>query len=422
VWTAVSSGTDLAQDRNAVEFAIHLFILVVFLNRYVFGFYFRIMRGKSFLRRDDTYEPTITVVIPLFNEGPTVYDTIISIIKLDYPKHKLSITVVDDCSTDDSYAHACRARDEHPHMVTVLKNPYNMGKRRGINYAVREATSEIIVSVDSDVIVHPGALKELVAWFTEPEIAAVGGRVHTSNPNQNWLTKLQTIKYYFGQEHMKNLERACETVLCLSGCLTAYRRDALMHIEPILEDRNILGVEIKYGEDRYLTHQLVRHGYKNRQNMAAMCFTKAPATLRGYFNQQLRWKRSNIVDYFLGLSDVWKLHPLVSLNYLAMMLLVIVYPIIIITHIVHHRFFELATLHLEVVSLFAFIYYFSPTIRKLPPWLRVNPLAFLPMAVMMPVAYLLLTPLGLWTLDSSSWETRGHAQAQTAPPPAPPRP
>ena len=44
--------------------------------------------------------------------------------------------------------------------------------------------------------------------------------------------------------------------------------------------------------------------------------------------------------------------------------------------------------------------------RALPPWLRVHPIAFLPMAVLMPVAYLLLTPLGLFTLDSSSWETR----------------
>ena len=47
-------------------------------------------------------------------------------------------------------------------------------------------------------------------------------------------------------------------------------------------------------------------------------------------------------------------------------------------------------------------------VRALPPWLRVHPIAFLPMAVLMPVAYLLLTPLGLFTLDSSSWETRGH--------------
>ena len=312
--------------------------------------------------------------------------------KLDYPQHKLSVTVVDDCSTDDSYAHACRARDEYPYMVTVLKNPHNMGKRRGINYAVREATSEIIVSVDSDVIVYPTALRELVAWFTEPEVAAVGGRVHVSNPNDNWLSKLQTVKYFFGQEHLKNLERACETVLCLSGCLTAYRRSVLMEVEPILEDRNVLGVEIKYGEDRFLTHQIVKAGYKTRQTMDAWCFTKAPTTLRGYFNQQLRWKRSNIVDYIqVGIGDAWRMHPLVCLNYLSMLLLLLVYPLIIATHIAQHQFMPLATLHLEIVALFGLIYYFSPTVRKSPwPWLRVNPLSFLPMAILMPVAYLCL--------------------------------
>ncbi len=180
------------------------------------------------------------------------------------------MTVVDDCSTDDSYEHACRAAREHSN-VRVLRNPHNMGKRKGINHAVREATAEIIVSVDSDVIIYPTALRELVARFVSPDIAAVGGQVHVSNPNENWLTRLQTIKYYFGQEHLKNLERGLRSVMCLSGCLTAYRRSVLMELEPILEDRNILGVAIKYGEDRFLTHQIVKHGYRTVMTMKAMC-------------------------------------------------------------------------------------------------------------------------------------------------------
>jgi cellulose synthase/poly-beta-1,6-N-acetylglucosamine synthase-like glycosyltransferase len=399
-----------------MTFAIHLFIFIVFLNRYVFGLYLRLARGKKIDDVDETYEPTITVVIPLFNEGKSIYDTIKSIVELDYPKHKLTVTVVDDCSTDDSYAWAQKAATDWNN-VRVLKNPYNMGKRKGINHAVREATSEIIVSIDSDVIVFPTALRELVKRFTAPDIAAVGGRVHVSNPNDNWLSKLQTIKYYWGQEHLKNLERACESVMCLSGCLTAYRRSVLMELEPILEDRNILGVAIKYGEDRFLTHQIVKAGYRTRMTMDAICFTKAPTTLKGYFNQQLRWKRSNIVDFMVGLSHAWQLHPLVCLQYLSMFLLLLVYPFVIITNVANHRFFELATFHVEVVALFGLIYYFSPSVRALPPWLRVHPLSFLPMAVLMPVAYLLLTPLGLFTLDSSSWETRGHAGAQQAPPP-----
>ena len=392
--------------------AICLFIFIVFLNRYVFGLYLRRVHARRMARRRDDYEPTITIVVPLFNEGRSIYDTIVSLVRLDYPQAKLEITVVDDCSTDDSFVWASKAAATYPN-VRVLRNPHNMGKRKGINHAVRASTAEIIVSVDSDVIVYPTALRELMARFTEPEVAAVGGRVHISNPNDNWLSKLQTIKYYFGQEHLKNLERSLDSVLCLSGCLTAYRRHVLIELEPVLENRNILGVPIKYGEDRFLTHQIVKLGYRTRMTMDAMCFTKAPTTLAGYFNQQLRWKRSNIVDFIVGIGHSWKLHPLVGVQYLSMMLLLLAYPFVIITNVLGHDFVELAMFHVAVTALFGTIYSLAPSVRALPPWLRVHPLALVPMAVLMPVAYLLLGPLGLFTLDTASWETRGHGSVAT---------
>jgi cellulose synthase/poly-beta-1,6-N-acetylglucosamine synthase-like glycosyltransferase len=395
-------------------FPIYLFILIVFLNRYVFGLYLAWAKGKKLDETIEGYEPTVTVVVPLYNEGKSIYDTIQSLVKLDYPAEKLTVTVVDDCSTDDSYEWACRAAREHPN-VKVLRNPHNMGKRKGINHAVRESSSEIIVSVDSDVIVFPSALKELVKRFVSPDIAAVGGRVHVSNPNENWLTKLQTIKYYFGQEHLKNIERSLKSVMCLSGCLTAYRRHVLIQLEPILENRSILGIPIKYGEDRFLTRQIVKAGYRTVLTMKAMCFTKAANNLRAYFNQQLRWKRSNVVDFVCGIGHAWKLHPLLCLQYLSLMMLLFIYPFVIVTNVLRGDFFQLAMIHVAVIAAFSMIYWFAPSTRALPPWLRVHPIAFLPMAVLMPVAYLLLTPLGIFTLDSSSWETRGHAGAPTPP-------
>jgi N-acetylglucosaminyltransferase len=405
-----TSGIRLARLRAAHvdTFPIYLFIFIVFLNRYVFGFYLTIIRRSKIDETIEGYEPTVTVVVPLYNEGRSIYDTIVSLVQLEYPQDKLSVTVVDDCSTDDSYEWACKAAAKYPN-VRVLRNAVNMGKRKGINHAVREATSEIIVSVDSDVIVYPTAIKELVKRFVSPEIAAVGGRVHVSNPNENWLTRLQTIKYYFGQEHLKNLERGLRSVMCLSGCLTAYRRHVLMQLEPILEDRNILGIPIKYGEDRFLTHQIVKHGYRTVLTLKAMCFTKAATHMKGYFNQQLRWKRSNIVDFIVGIGHAWTLHPLLCLQYLSMLLLLLVYPFVIFSNVQSGDFFDLAMAHVALTGGFAAIYYFAPSVRALPPWLRVHPIAFLPMAVLMPVAYVLLTPLGLFTLDSGSWETRGHS-------------
>jgi N-acetylglucosaminyltransferase len=393
---------------------VFLFILVVFANRYVVGLYLKLVKGRDFdvTRRD--YEPTVTIVVPLFNEGRSIYDTILSLTELDYPPEKLSVTVVDDCSTDDSYDWASRAAALHPDRVLVLRNPHNMGKRKGINHAVRETDAEIIVSVDSDVLVDRAAVRELVARFTAPDIAAVGGRVHVSNANENWLSRMQTIKYFFGQELLKNLERSMHSVMCLSGCLTAYRRHVLIELEPILENRNVFGVPIKYGEDRFLTRQIVKAGYRTLMTLDAFCYTKAPTTLTGYFNQQLRWKRSNIIDFACGLQHAWKLHPLVGVHYLSMFALLLVYPFLILTHLRDGEFVSLLAFHVELLALLGVVYHLSPSTRKLKPEFRVHPIWFLPMSVLMPTAYLVLTPLGLFTLHSSSWETRGHSSVVAA--------
>src|SRR5262249_12875282 len=154
--------------------------------------------------------------------------------------------------------------------------------------------------------------------------------------------------------------------------------------------------------------QIVKAGYKTLFTLDAFCFTKAPTTLTGYFNQQLRWKRSNIVDFVCGLSHAWRLHPLVGVHYLSMFALVFIYPFLLINHLRDGDFMPLMTFHVGLLSLLGMIYYFAPSTRRLPPGNRVPPIWFLPMAVLMPTAYLVLTPLGLFTLHSSSWETRGH--------------
>lgn len=396
-------------------FPVHLLVLVVIMNRYVLGPLLRRLQGEQFDLTDDTYEPSVTIVIPLFNEGRGIYDAVRSLLEQEYPAEKLYIIVVDDCSTDDSYGWALKAAEGQPR-VHVMRNPHNMGKRKGINRAVREATTEVIVSVDSDVVVDRRAVRELVRRFVSPRIAAVGGRTYVANRHACWLTRMAEIKFYFAQEWLKDLERSFRTVLCLSGCLTAYRRHVLLELEPILESRNIAGVPIKYGEDRFLTRQIVKAGYNTVYTTAAFCFTAAPTTLAGYCAQQLRWRRSNLVDMLGGLSHAWRLPPLVAMHYVAQLALLLSYPVIIAHNVINGELWEVMSLHLLVVGGLGLLYRWHT--RHLPEERRVPAWSFLPMALLMPVTYALFTPLALLTLDSGSWETRGTP----APAPAPPQP
>jgi cellulose synthase/poly-beta-1,6-N-acetylglucosamine synthase-like glycosyltransferase len=392
---------------------VHSLAVVVFVNRYIAGIILRVVRGKSWDEARDDYEPTVTAVIPMFNEGAAIKETLQSLLDSSYPVGKLKVICVDDCSTDDSYEHAREVAKKSGGRLRILRNRANLGKRRSIIRATREADSEIIVSVDSDVVVDADAVHQLVRRFTDDRIAAVGGWVDVRNKQDNWLTRMQVVKYWYSYFFMKNLEWGFRRVMCLSGCLTAYRRAVLVELEPVLAQRSVLGVPIKYGEDRFLTRQIVKAGYLTTMTLAARCCTFVPSTLTAYFSQQLRWRRSNIVDYAGGFSHVWRLNPVLAIHFFSLFALLLVYPIAIVRALAAHKFFPALVLHTEAVAFFGMLYRFRT--RGLPKAERVGPLAFIPLSLLMPVTYALLTPLALFTLDTASWETRNHEDAVPEP-------
>jgi cellulose synthase/poly-beta-1,6-N-acetylglucosamine synthase-like glycosyltransferase len=382
---------------------IQALAIIVFINRYVTGVLLRVVRKKQFEETVDDYVPSITVVMPLYNEGRAVEDALRSVLASNYPAHLLQIVCIDDCSSDDSYERAL-AIAQTDSRLTVLRNANNTGKRASINHVIRTATTELIVSIDSDVVVEPDALRELVRRFTSPRIAAVGGWVDIRNKHDNWLTRMQVVKYWYAYFVMKNIERAFQRVMVLSGCLTAYRRTVLVELLPILETRSLWGTPIKYGEDRFLTRQIVKAGYCTTMTLDARCRTFVPTTLRAYFSQQLRWRRSNLVDYFAGLSHVWRLHPLLAIHYYSMFGVLLAYPLAVAKAVAAHQFLPALCLHLALLVPFGC--YYRWRVRRWPAADRVGALSFVPQSLVMPVTYALLTPLALFTLDSTRWETR----------------
>ncbi len=316
--------------------------------------------------------------------------------------------MVDDCSTDDTYEWIKKAASLDTR-VKAFRNSINSGKRKSLINATRHAMGEYCISVDSDVILDKDATRELISCFIRnPEIGAVGGKVSVSNPNVNWITQTQAIKYFFGYELFKSLENRFASVMCLSGCLTAYRKQALLQIEHVLHDRNLSGLPIKYGEDRFLTHQLVLHGWKTIINLKARCATKSPTTLSGLFSQQLRWRRSNIIDWYYSLKHmrehVRKINLGVLTYYFSLAFYILVYPILVFHSLIFGYSLLLILVHLVVLACLAAIYQLVQRARG--EQTIDNPLAYIGMGLILPVSYLVLTPLALFTLDSGSWETR----------------
>jgi N-acetylglucosaminyltransferase len=394
---------------NAISWLFAVLVLIVFCNRYIFGSIARLLDQRTVkgFGADPEIWPRVSIIVPVFNEGSHVLATALSFDQLDYPKDRLEIVFIDDCSTDNTYEFLRMVEAAYPHM-RVSRNKRNMGKRLGIKRVVQEVASELVLSVDSDVIVDADALKQLVRHMHSTGADGVGGCVFVSNANENWLTRMQAVKYWVGYQFLKNVENAFDHVMCLSGCLTLYKREALLAVDEDVADRRFLGEEVKYGEDRFLTRKLVERGYRTRLCFEARCFTKAPGKMANYLSQQLRWRRSNLIDQISALPHHAKFNPYVLVHYLSMGMLLFFYPLFLAAEVFQLGFVMPMLVHGLVTTFFALAYELNK--RKLPEFAQTSGIWFLAMVVVFPVLYMTMTPLALATLATTSWETRGHGK------------
>lgn len=385
----------------------YFLIALIFFNRYIIGSFVHLSKGP---RVEPKEWPGVTVTIPCFNEGVTIYNTIRSLASMDYPPDKLFIHVVDDASGHKTRDALEKALADAPNLKVTFREK-NRGKRLNLIDAVQEAKTDLILSVDSDVIVEKDALKELVRHLI-PGVAAVSGVVRVVNPDVNLLTRIQEVKYYVGYEFLKGLENRFYRVMCLSGCSTLYRRHVLIEVEEDLIHRSFLGQDVKYGEDRFLTRKILERGYRTRLCQTAICYTKVPETFDDWFLQQLRWRRSNIVDFAGGW---WRAHNLpfpVAIHYCTMGSLLILYPFTIFFHMVSGKFLMPLIAHGLIMALLAGLY-MGRSITGNKGLHGIDPLPFLFLPVLFLVNYIMLTPLAMLTLVTVNWETRQAEPSRT---------
>lgn len=392
-----------------------LFLLVSSVFRCLLALVLRWALPNAGVKKDYNYQPTVSVLLPCYNEGQTVYETIESISKSDYPNDRLEVIAQDDCSVDDSHQWMLRAQRDFTNIkIRVGRNSVNSGKARTVCNALQHSNAEVVISIDSDCIFHADCVQELVACFAEPKMGAVGGRVGVRNVNNSTATMVQTFYYYIAFQLIKLPESLTRSVGCISGCMFAIRRELLLKLEHRIRNRNWFGIQVNDGEDRFLTHQVLLEGYGTYINNDAQCWTNVPVTLSQLIKQQIRWRRSGTRDFFLTLKSlpnhVWKLHP----NTVYTLVVPPLASLLSVGTVFMAPFtdagFWLAPFMLLLYAAGGAI--FDLVIRRNNPEQRVsNPLRLATYAVWR-LGSILITVFALCTFDSSDWGTRAKKPPQ----------
>lgn len=232
--------------------------------------------------------PTVSIIVPVWNEEKTVLKTIFSLLKLDYPKDKLSIFIVDDGSTDNTWKVAQRfVRNKQ---VKLLRKE-NGGKHTALNYALEFIDTDLVGCLDADSFVHPQALKRIVARFLkEKDVMAVTPSVKIFNP-KGILGMVQKSEYMFGI-FLRRVFAHLNAIYITPGPFSIFRRQVFREIGGYRKAHNT--------EDMEIAMRMQKNRMRISNAHDAFIYTVAPTSLYRLYKQRLRWVYGflkNAIDY-----------------------------------------------------------------------------------------------------------------------------
>ena len=236
------------------------------------------------------YYPSVSMVVPCFNEGKTLAATIDSLLNLDYPKDKLEVMVIDDGSTDHTRQIGESYAARFPSVHYFYKE--NGGKYTALNLAIEKSQAELVGCLDADSFAEPDALMEVVKKFNEDtSIAAIVPAMRVHNP-RNALEVMQMVEYTFGI-FVKKIFDNLGAITVLPGPFSIYRREVFSIVGPFKHAHNT--------EDMEIAFRIQKHGLKIVNAHTALVNTTVPATVRSLVKQRTRWTQGfleNSKDYW----------------------------------------------------------------------------------------------------------------------------
>lgn len=241
----------------------------------------------------DSDLPTLTLVIPAFNEGEAVQTAIESALDSDYPADRLQVIVVDDGSTDDTWRHVQEAVAGHDGRARALKLPKNMGKRHALFEGLSLAQTDLVATLDSDSRLERGSLRALVLpMVCRPNVGAVAGKVMVENRSTNFITRMLGVRYILGFDLIRAYQSQLGTVWCCPGALQAYRRAVIAPLLSAWRDQRFLGAQCTNGDDHAMTNNVLALGWDTVYQSNARVHTLVPETYLGLTRMYTRWGRS----------------------------------------------------------------------------------------------------------------------------------
>lgn len=262
----------------------------------VFDF-FILLKRKIFVKKKKelVYFPEITMIVPVYNSEQSLYACIKSIHDSNYDNKNIYILLVNNQSKDNSFEVFCKCQEDFSDLTINWINS-EQGKSKALNMALFNSYGKYIIHIDSDGVLHPDAIRNMVSRFEEnDDIDCMTGTIIT-NPDMiddtkgflmRFLRKLEFFEYCQAFLAGRNFQSEFNSIFTLSGAFSAFRKSAILKTQLYNTDTIC--------EDTHVTFQ-IRDMLKEKVVLCDNAFFMVDPIedLNRLYIQRQRWQRGEI--------------------------------------------------------------------------------------------------------------------------------
>lgn len=238
------------------------------------------------------YFPRTAILIPAWNEHAVIGASIDRLMKLEYPRDRLRIYVVDDASTDATPQVVQAKAAQYPGCVVHLRREKGgEGKAATLNHGLgvimADDWMQAILIMDADVIYEADSLRMMTRHLADPRVGSVTAYIKEGSQPGNYMTRFIGYEYITAQAAARRSQDVLGVIACLAGGAQLHSRANIEAVGSRVDTTTL-------AEDTVTTFRTQIEGRTVIFEPHATVWAEEPGSIVGLWKQRLRWARGNV--------------------------------------------------------------------------------------------------------------------------------
>lgn len=248
-----------------------LLCLLAFLHPYItFPLSLRLFPTRP-VKPQETPLPSATLVFSAYNEERSLPEKLENLRAIKRLHPDIEILAYSDCSSDNTLA----MLEAVPELLRVIPSTERAGKATGMRKMVAQATGDIVIFTDANVILAPESVAPLLRYFSDPTVGGVAGTLKYINEDASATAKVGGL-YWRLEEQVKRLESRCGSIMGADGSIFATRRSLYPTVPAHLLDDMTVSMTVTF------------HGYRLIHASDVVAFEKNATASQDEFRRKRR--------------------------------------------------------------------------------------------------------------------------------------